>query len=388
MKLCVISFKACWQNSDGSWLSSGGFPLQMGAICSLFSQATLLLCKGAPGTGGIPLPRHARVVAMDTPFGVDARRKLSVILRLHYYLGMMFRHCREADVIHIPLPGDLPFLGLLVAVALRKKLIARYGGAWHPGDQSTLMNRITKFLMMSLAGGRRVMLVTGEGRAAPAPGMSWLFSSALTRAELASIKPEYSRGLQDPARLAFVGRLSHEKGAHHLLEALAILHARNFTPMPCLTLIGDGPQKNELQLLVDRLGLGKRVRFAGQLDRSQLSAELLNCDVAVQPSLTEGYCKAWLDALAHGLPVLSTSVGAAASVIGAEGERGWLTEPANPECLADQLQQILADPRDWPALRRRCRHFAEGRTLEAWAEQIGKSCSASWAAGLVAGRLQ
>ena len=110
-------------------------------------------------------------------------------------------------------------------------------------------------------------------------------------------------------------------------------------------------------------------------------------DVCVQPSLTEGYSKAWLDAFAYGLPVLGTRAGAAETVIGAPGERGWLVDPGDVEMLERALRAVVMEDRDWPALRRRCRAFAEGRTLEAWAREIGRICADQWNGRVAEGKL-
>src|SRR5262249_17359192 len=108
----------------------------------------------------------------------------------------------------------------------------------------------------------------------------------------------------------------------------------------------------------------------------------------VQPSLTEGYSKAWLDAMAHGLPVLASEVGAARGVIGADGERGWLTPPGLSSALAETIQCVIQQKRDWPALRHRCRSFVEARTLEAWGQTIGTICAHQWNLRLTEGRLR
>src|SRR6185436_4923283 len=79
-RVCAVSFKPCWQDSSGQWLSFGGFPLQMAAIASLFDEMTLVVEQGEPRPGGLPLPRHANVVALRCPSGSDLRRKISVML--------------------------------------------------------------------------------------------------------------------------------------------------------------------------------------------------------------------------------------------------------------------------------------------------------------------
>ncbi len=382
MRVCVVSYKECWQDATGAWFSYGGFPAQMAAIASLFHETTLVIVQGAPRSGGIALPARARVVPLRGPVGTDARRKLSVLARLPYYLGAIAPHIHAADALHVPLPGDLPLLALLVAFALGKRVIARYGGSWTSNGQTTLMNRVTRQCMRLLAGDRNVMLAAGEDDAPPASGMHWIFSTALTDAELHAIRPRLDRGLADTPNLVYVGRLSREKGVAQLVQAVAQLWREGFGRLPRLTLIGDGPERAALERLVAAAGCDGTIEFVGQVDRATLSQHLLEADVCVQPSLTEGFCKAWLDALAHGVPVLGSPVGAAPAVIGRAGERGWLVPPGDARALATALRRVLSTTADWPALRARCRAYVEGRTLEAWAQLIRARCEQQWGAAV------
>src|SRR5690606_2431093 len=111
-------------------------------------EMVLVIVRATPGAaeaaGGIPLPPGARVVPLYSPVGRDARRKLSVALRLPYYLWKIGTNIRGADAVHTPLPGDIPLLGLLLALLVRKRTIARYGGSWPTNSQTTAMSRFTK----------------------------------------------------------------------------------------------------------------------------------------------------------------------------------------------------------------------------------------------------
>lgn len=386
MRVCAISFKECWQDGKGDWYSNGGFPLQMAAIASLFDSMTLLIMKSdVPGDGGLPLPESAEIVELRRPVGKDFRRKLSILANLFYYVSTIARHAARAGHVHVPPPGDIPLLGMLVAIALRKRLIVRYCGSWVKTGRTTLMNRVTRGLMRVFAGGRNVMLATGEGEEPPAPGIHWIFATGLSRKEVGQIHPVAGRGLSDPPQVAYVGRLSVEKGVGNLIEAVALLEHEGFRPLPEITLIGDGPDRSLLAERVAALGWQGRIRFTGQLDRVALNAALDRADFCVQPSLSEGYSKAWLDAFAHGLPVLASEAGAAATVIGEA--RGWLVAPGDTPMLVAKLRQVLAEPRDWAGLRSRCREFAESRTLEAWAQEIGQLCCLQWKVRMVEGKL-
>ncbi len=388
MRVCVVSFKECWQDEAGGWLSYGGFPVQMGAIASLFDEMTLVIVGVERRKGGILLPANAQVVPLRRPTGKDTRRKISVLAHLPYYLRMIAAHVRQTDVVYVPLPGDIPFLGMLVALVFRKRLIANYGGSWVRNSQTTLMNRVTKAWMRFFAVSKNIMLAVGEGEIPPARGIDWIFATALSRSELDRKSPVLDRGLSTPPRLAYVGRLSSEKGVAYLVEAVALLKGEGLGPIPTVTLIGDGPERKALEAKVRDLGCDAVMAFAGQLNRTELSRHLHQADFCVQPSLTEGLSAAWLDAMAHGLPVLASEVGAARGVVGSRGERGWLVPPGDARTLATTLSKVLTAPVDWPALRRRCRAYAEARTLEAWAREIGQICERRWNMLLEEGKLR
>lgn len=373
-------------------MAAGGFPLQMSSIASLFDEMTLAIVRVEPQAGGLPLPPTALVVPLLEPHGDDFRRKLSVVARLPYYLWKIMSGVRGADVVHVPLPGDIPLLALFIALIARKRTIVRYGGSWSSNTQTTIMGRFTKACMRYFAGGRNVMLAAGDGAEPPARDITWLYSTAVSDAELERLGPPPDRGLSDPPRLVCVGRLSSEKGVSNLIRAMALLmEPGNHSPLstlPTLRVIGDGSTRRELESLVRELRCEHIVTFTGQLGRSALSEELARADICVHPSLTESLSKAWLDAMAHGLPVLTSEVGSARAVFGVDGERGWLVPPGDVEALAAALRRVLSDPIDWPALRRRCRDYVKNRTLETWTRRIGERCACQWGWSLANGRLR
>ncbi|MEP7353426.1 MAG: glycosyltransferase [Acidobacteriota bacterium] len=355
-------------------------------MSSIFQTSELVIVRSQPRAGALPLPADAQVFALREPRGEGLRRKLDVLFMLPYYLYVMAKHVRRADVIHVPLPGDLPLLGMLVAVVFRKPVIARYGGSWKSTSVTTTMNNVTRNLMRWLAGGKNVMLATGEDVGKPAVNMEWMFTTALSTSEMRGIQPQFDRGLNTPARIVFAGRLSSEKGADVLIRALAILNKDNVTQLH-VTFLGDGPQRSELERLVDALDCRGQVSFEGQVNRKQLNQYLSASDFAVQPSFTEGLSKAWLDEMSHGLPLVATRVGAAEAVVGGDNVRGWIVPPGDPEALAATIRDVLLTPRDWPALRRRCREYAETRTTEKWADAIAMLCAKQWRCSFSQGKL-
>jgi glycosyltransferase involved in cell wall biosynthesis len=64
-----------------------------------------------------------------------------------------------------------------------------------------------------------------------------------------------------------------------------------------------------------------------------------------------------------------------------------MVPPGDARALADRLREVLTNPQDWVALRRRCRQFAEEHTLEMWTSTIGRLCAEQWGIPLRDGKL-
>ena len=146
--------------------------------------------------------------------------------------------------------------------------------------------------------------------------------------------------------LVYAGRLLREKRIDLLLEAVARLTTRR--PGPLLAIIGDGPDRERLTGLADRLGLlgpAAAVTFHGYL-RSNLDVwrTIGASRIAVQPSSREGFGLFPLEAMAAGLPVVyCDSSESALGELVEHGVHGVCTAP-HPEALAQALERLLAAP--------------------------------------------
>jgi glycosyltransferase involved in cell wall biosynthesis len=145
-------------------------------------------------------------------------------------------------------------------------------------------------------------------------------------------------GVADDRRvLGWVGRLIPIKGADVLLDALALLRSDGWHA--CI--VGDGPERAELEARADDLGLGDRVSFLGAIpDAARLLAGL---DLFVISSRSEGTPMVLLEAMGAGVPVVSTDVGGIPDVLRPPDE-GWLAPPETPGALAAAIDEALADP--------------------------------------------
>lgn len=138
----------------------------------------------------------------------------------------------------------------------------------------------------------------------------------------ASVKP----------RLIYVGRLSPEKNLPGLLEAIAGLEVE-------LTIIGDGPQRQELQEKAARCGL--EVTFLGNQPHHELPKFLNQADLFILPSISEGHPKVLLEAMACGLPVIGTKTPGIQALI-RHRETGYLCGTA-PAAIRAAIQEMIGN---------------------------------------------
>lgn len=145
-----------------------------------------------------------------------------------------------------------------------------------------------------------------------------------------------------PAEAAIVlsiGRLEEQKGIDDLLTAFSTTAA--MIPHAYLVLVGDGPDRAKLEACSVSLGLSGRVRFLGR--RTDVPQLLAGANLFVLASRWEGMPNVVLEAMAAGLPVVSTRVEGTTELI-AEGETGWLVPADNPSSLSDRMTDVLSHP--------------------------------------------
>lgn len=154
---------------------------------------------------------------------------------------------------------------------------------------------------------------------------------------------ESSRG-RDPEhsfrmRVGVVGRLASEKGIGILLRAAReILKS---CPETEFVLVGDGPERENLESLARELGIDKEVVFAGF--RSDMPGVYASLHVFVLASLNEGMPMALLEAMAAGKPIVATRVGAIPRLVIPE-QTGLLVEPGDVTALQGAILRLLRDP--------------------------------------------
>ncbi len=140
--------------------------------------------------------------------------------------------------------------------------------------------------------------------------------------------------------LLFVGKLRYYKGLHYLLPALKDL------PGVQLAVVGSGPMEGEWRSLASELGLLERVHFLGEVSDAELPAHYQAADLFVLPACerSEAYGLVQVEAMASGLPVISTELGTGTSFVNQHGQTGLVVPPREPAALAAACRVLLADP--------------------------------------------
>ncbi len=146
---------------------------------------------------------------------------------------------------------------------------------------------------------------------------------------------------QGPPTLLFVGRLRYYKGLDTLLQAVATLPENVH-----LRIVGRGEMLEALQAMSASLDLSDRVTFVGDVSDVDLPAEYQRASVFVLPSnaRAEAFGMVLLEAMASGLPCVTTEVGTGTSWVVHHGVTGLVVPPRDPDALAATLQELLADP--------------------------------------------
>jgi glycosyltransferase involved in cell wall biosynthesis len=170
----------------------------------------------------------------------------------------------------------------------------------------------------------------------------------------------------DAFRFVAAGQLVRRKGIDLLLEACVGMPSDGWN----LEIYGDGPERNRLGALADRLGLAERLRFHGVVPQAAVSAAVAGADCAVVPSRFDGWGMVASEALGAGTPVLCTESCGAAALADVVGP-GLRVVTADRRGLAGALAASLAAGRPRPEDRHRLRDaMAASASADAAAERF------------------
>jgi glycosyltransferase involved in cell wall biosynthesis len=190
----------------------------------------------------------------------------------------------------------------------------------------------------------------------------------------------------DPSVAARPGRLMVTsssdvpmKGLVPLLEAVAKLRAERDLE---LCVIGKPAAGGRVARAIERLGLADIVSTITGVSDAELARLYAQAEVAVVPSLYEGFSLPAIEAMACGVPVVATTGGALPEVVGESGRTGVLVTPDDPEALLSAIRDLLDDP----AARARLGAAGRARVMERFTWQVTARGTAACYDAILTGR--
>jgi glycosyltransferase involved in cell wall biosynthesis len=294
------------------------------------------------------------------------------------HLPQLWREVASADIVHTPIPGEVGGLAMLLAYLAGKRILVRYCGTWN--RSKTLTERLTKRFLEMVAGGRVVVLATGGGPTAPSPAnlaIQWIFSASLTAAKIRQLRPTQARRPHSPVRLVVAMRLEPSKNTSVAIEAVVELRRRGRGTAATLDILGDGSERARLENLCQRLNVGDAVRFHGKVPQAAVVEALTQMDIFCFPSsASEGFPKAVFEALAAGVPVVSTGVSVLDRLIHPGiGRKIDIPDAAH---VADAVEDLINDPARFAAIAAQAHENSRRYSIENWRDMIAAALEEQW----------
>jgi glycosyltransferase involved in cell wall biosynthesis len=281
------------------------------------------------------------------------------------------------DAVLVHAASSLSFLRdwvfMVTARLAGAKVICHYHGtlhAWFPSGETRSGRAIGRLLMS--AAHRVIVLGPTYQRAM---GEAWKRDDLVWAPNMADVAlfRDLSGGTPAPwlapgeRAVLFVGRLSAPKGIYDLFDAIPRVIERH--PEARFVLVGvaeNDAMEPVIRAEAERRGIAPRITFLGALEGPPKAAAFVTSQIFVVPSWTEGFPLVIPEAMAAGLPVIATTVGAIPDFV-RDGEDGFLIAPKNPQVLADRVCRLL----DEEGLRQRISARVRERASREFAIEVG-----------------
>jgi glycosyltransferase involved in cell wall biosynthesis len=146
------------------------------------------------------------------------------------------------------------------------------------------------------------------------------------------------KSVDNKITLLFLSRFAAGKGLMELLDAFNSIRIRH--PEVSLHLVGDGSEKLAVEKKISALNLKENVTLPGYIHGKEKAQELVDADIFILPSYSEGCPVALLEAMAAGLPIIATNVGGIPDII-TDGENGVLLTSHTPDAIENGINKML-----------------------------------------------
>jgi glycosyltransferase involved in cell wall biosynthesis len=265
------------------------------------------------------------------------------IISLFFYL---WKNRHHYDLIHIHKLSYHAFPGILAGKFFKKKILIKIANSGSYSDIKQMQKNVLipgqKLMLPLTINADQIVAVNKkiikELIDAGVPPKKVIFiPNGVKISQLEENKNNYSNG---KTIVTFIGRLHPQKSVHILLKAFKKVYEMRPHLNLKLWIIGDGPQRYELEHLSKQQQINKHVVFYGNVQN--ISEKLNLTDIFVLPSLAEGMSNSLLEAMAHGLPCIATRIGGNQELI-TNGINGILVPAKNVNALYDAILKLVDD---------------------------------------------
>lgn len=262
--------------------------------------------------------------------------------RLVPYLFKLWKLAGRVDVIHLLANSGWSWQlfaapAIWIGYFLKIPVVVNYRG----GEASAYLDKAIRSVRPTLARGRALIV--------PSPYLQEVFAGFGFEADVIPNIIDLQRFRPVDARAAGAGESPHLVIARNLepiygittaIEAIARLQPE--VPGLRVSIAGSGPQEQELKALASALGLEEVITFTGRLPPDEIAALYRDADVMINPTTVDNMPNSLLEAMASGLPIVTTNVGGIPYVV-KDGVTALFVEPGDADGMANQVQRVLND---------------------------------------------
>ena len=370
MKLLATTHVPHWV-IEGRVASSAYFVRDLRIFADFFDEVHICapVSKEPPRDDVVPYEGKYSITDCSATRGSDLLSRLRRLSVAPLHIVRIMRAMRDCDAIHIRGPEFMGIFGAIALLFTKKPRCAKFANQWYAWPGEPLANKLQRWLFSRPGfGGPVTVNAPWNGHRGHVYSV---FNSSITREDVRrTAEIAASKRLANPVRFLFVGRLNKMKGLPVLMHAL---RSMDLDPRPTLSLVGDGPMRQEIERLVSDLRLESQVIFHGWLPPAELCDYYQHSDILLLPSLFgEGWPKVINEAMLYGLPCIATPISSVPKMLGDE-ERGLLVAPGDVEGLAAAMARLATDEELYTRLSRAGRKWIENKTREdlmIWIKQI------------------
>lgn len=374
MKLGIISDCIHYKLPDGKIGTENHILLrQLQALCSFYTE-TLVCCPfgdyNPSKVISVYTDKNIQFTAVPVVGGNTFMAKLQLVTTISKWWQAYKTIDAFSDIVYQRFPNNLNIPAFFYFRLKGKKTFATYTGTWNAYQSEPATYRFQRWLLRCFFKGPVWVYSNQVGNNKRIfSGFSPSYSASEWDEETSQVQKRIGRIEKEGLavfRLITVGTLISYKNQAGIIRSCRLLKRQNF-PFK-LTIVGDGPMRQELEDLVKESGLDEEIKLVGKKKYAELRELYRQHDFVVQAPFSEGFGKVPVEGFFHGVIPVINNISMAGFMTG-NGERGFLFDATNEKNLAETLIRISRNIEKLPEMIVKGRQFAKGQTLEQWAKE-------------------